>query len=160
MSASHQSRASRAHGSPGLATRRLSANSLFLRTTQKIVSWCLPPSGSLYPATKKRTPTLRVYEEIKLRFSSVLYCQPIRVDQASCVNRYGFLWRPKSYAHHSTTASKKMNFTPLPTVHGIHPKPTPHKARRVSGHLYMRLVHLKSSVLTMRSFETKDMCRR
>jgi hypothetical protein len=44
-----------------------------------------------FPKQKKRTPILRLYEEIKLRFSSVLGGQPVRIDQASGVNRYGFL---------------------------------------------------------------------
>jgi hypothetical protein len=40
---------------------------------------------------KKHIQILRLYEEIKQRFSSVLCCQPGRIDPASDVNRYGFL---------------------------------------------------------------------
>jgi len=47
--------------------------------------------GNCDQPPKKRTPILRLYEEIKLRFSSVLCGQPVRIDQASDVNRYGFL---------------------------------------------------------------------
>jgi hypothetical protein len=70
----------------------------------------LPHSRGYTWPTKKRTPIFRVYEEIRLRFSSVLCCQPVSVDQAYRVNRYGFLWCQPPYAHHSTMATKKMNF--------------------------------------------------
>jgi hypothetical protein len=65
---------------------------------------------------KKRIPILRLYEEIRLRFGSVSYCQPVRIDQAYRVNRYGCLWCEKSYAHHSPMATKQSKLPPpLPT---------------------------------------------
>jgi hypothetical protein len=83
---------------------------LFLEVVHKEAHRYASSPADMIFKTKKRIPTLRLYEDVQLRFSSVWCCQPVSVDQAYRVNRYGFLWYPASYAHHSTMATKKMNF--------------------------------------------------